>query len=253
MFNAYVLHYILYRETSLIVKFFTKEHGIVNLVAHGAKRKKSQIGTILQPFVPLLIYWKNLSLDLATLHKVEATGAPHRLSGICLFGSLYINELLLKLLATHDPHAELFNVYQRFLENLSNINKSSTDQTDQLLTENKQNKIFLEKNLRFIEKQILKTIGYELQLDRESQTGDAIDHNAQYDFDFEDGLILQKLSSFKETNNVTKAKISGKSLLALHNDNFTNAIEMQEAKLFMRKIIANFLGDQLLATRKLFV
>ena len=43
MFNAYVLHYILYRETSLIVKFFTKEHGIVNLVAHGAKRKKSQI------------------------------------------------------------------------------------------------------------------------------------------------------------------------------------------------------------------
>ena len=40
MLNAYVLHRILYRETSLIVKFFTKEHGIVNLVARGVRRKK---------------------------------------------------------------------------------------------------------------------------------------------------------------------------------------------------------------------
>ena len=86
----------------------------------------------MQPFVPLLLYWKNHSIDLATLHKAEAIGGSHQLSGIYLFGALYVNELLLRLLATHDPHPELINFYQQFLENLSKINKSS-------------NKIFLEK------------------------------------------------------------------------------------------------------------
>lgn len=237
MFNAYVLHTLVYKETSLIVKFFTKEHGVVSLVANGAKRKKSQFANILQPFIPLLLYWKNHSLDLSTLHKAEALSPPYKLSRVYLFSSLYVNELLFKLLATHDPNTELFNYYQVFLENLSNLSKTNGSS------------IQLEKNLRFMEKQILKAIGYELQLDRESCNGDIIDTNANYYFDLESGINLHKLQG-SETPQIF---ISGKSLLALHSDNFIDAIQMQEAKLFMRKILANFLGNRPLASRKLFV
>ncbi len=244
MFDAYVLHTICYRETSLIIKFFTKEQGITNLIANGAKRKKSQFAGILQPFLPLLIYWKDNSKDLATLYKAEALTAPHKLPGVFLFSSLYINELLLKLLSHHDPAPELFLCYKQFLENLSNLSKNNNALT----------KLELAKNLRFIEKKILQAIGYELQLDRESRNGQAIDINAKYYFDFDNGLNLFQLSTSQKPCWLPKPIIiTGKSLLALHNNDYIDLIEMQEAKIFMRRILANFLGDRVLATRKLFV
>ncbi|MGD0465839.1 MAG: DNA repair protein RecO [Gammaproteobacteria bacterium] len=234
MINAYVLHSILYRETSLIVKFFTKEYGIINLVARGVKRKKNSLAAILQPFVPLSIYWKQHNVDLATLYQAEANGIPHKLTGVFLFGSLYINELLLKLLAVMDPHAELFDFYKQFLENLEHIN----------------NKTDLEKNLRFIEKKILKAMGYELQLDRESKTNVSIDLTAQYYFDFENGL-QKSINSIININLIPTFR--GASLLALHNDHYSNSQERQEAKLFMRYILAIFLGKKTLNTKKLFI
>ena len=233
MINAYVLHSILYKETSLIIKFFTKEYGIVNLLARGVKRKKKSLAAILQPFVPLLIYWKQCNIDLATLYQAEANGVPHKLTGIFLFGSLYVNELLLKLLAIMDPHSELFDVYKQFLENLEHIN----------------NKPDLEKNLRFIEKKILQAIGYELQLDRESKTNTLIDLNAQYCFDFENGLQKSAPSTISINSTPT---FSGVSLLALNNNYYANDQERQEAKLFMRYVLSNFLGKKSLNTKKLF-
>jgi len=208
MLNAYVLHRILYRETSLIVKFFTKEHGIVNLVARGVRRKKNPLAAILQPFVPLLM-------------------------GIFLFGSLYINELLLKLLAPQDPHVELFDFYNQFLATIETFHN--------------QDQVALEKHLRFMEKKILKAIGYELQLDRESHTGIDVDLKEKYYFDFENGLQKCKEEEISQV-----PVFSGSSLLALNNDNFTNVNEIREAKLFMRYILSNFLGKQSLATKKLF-
>ncbi len=233
MLNAYVLHRILYRETSLIVKFFTKEHGIVNLVARGVRRKKNPLAAILQPFVPLLIHWKQHNSDLSTLYKAEANGVPHKLMGIFLFGSLYINELLLKLLAPQDPHVELFDFYNQFLATIETFHN--------------QDQVALEKHLRFMEKKILKAIGYELQLDRESHTGIDVDLKEKYYFDFENGLQKCKEEEISQV-----PVFSGSSLLALNNDNFTNVNEIREAKLFMRYILSNFLGKQSLATKKLF-
>ena len=236
MIEAYVLHSILYRETSLILKCFTREYGIVHLIAKGARRKKKSSAAILQPFIPLLIYWKQHNVDLATLYQYEANGMPHKLTGFCLFGALYINELLLKLLIIMDQHNELFDYYKQFLENLENLKNSN-------------NKIDLEKNLRFIEKKILKSIGYELQLDRESNTNMPIESTSKYYFDVENGIqkainIINKLNPLPMFN--------GASLLALNNNHYPTDHERQEAKLFMRYVLAHFLGKKLLNTKKLF-
>lgn len=237
MIPAYVLHSFAYKETSLIIKFFTKEHGIVHLVARGAKRKK-YLSAILQPFVPLLIHWKYHSVNLAVLYQADAQGLPYKLINSCLFSALYINELLIKLLATMDPYPELFDCYKQFLAQLDNL-KSLTSQECQL---------DLEKHLRIMEKHILKAIGYELQLNKESQSNDPILLNEKYYFDFENGL--QKLAN---NSLVFTQTFNGSSLLALHNDCYSNTTERQEAKLFMRTVLAKFLGKQLVQTKKLFI
>lgn len=241
MLDGYVLHAIAYKDTSLIVKFFTKEYGIVNLVANGAKRPKSRFFGILQPFMLLLLYWKAHYVELATLYNAEVNGAPFRLQGAYLFGALYINELFLKLLANHDPVPELFEDYHQFLHNLN--------QASNILPIDKKINIFLlEKNLRFIEKRLLKTMGYELELSNNIQPNDEL-----YIFDLENGLQIYNQEKYNNIDNTSNNIISGNSFTALYYNNFTEIKQLQEAKLFMRKILANFLGNKSLEVRKLFV
>lgn len=237
MIPAYVLHSFPYKETSLIIKFFTKEHGVVHLIAKGAKRKK-YLSAILQPFIPLLIHWKYHSTNLAVLYQADSQATPYKLANYCLFGALYINELLLKLLAIMDPYPELFDCYKNFLIALDNL-KYLNQQECQL---------DLQKHLRIMEKNIIKAIGYELQLSTESQCNTPISTKEKYYFDLENGI--KKLNH----NSIVFTQVfNGASLLALHNDCYCNTTERQEAKLFMRTVLAKFLGKQLINTKKLFI
>jgi DNA repair protein RecO (recombination protein O) len=249
MFKGYVLHTSSYRETSLIVKFFTKEHGIVNLIANGAKRKKSQFAAILHGFIPLSLYWKRHNAELALLYKAETHGPPYRLTSKYLFSALYINELLVKLLISHDPQIELFDLYEKFLQALSLHNKANKIGDINNSEQEQSQQIFLQQQLRSMEKNILKAMGYALQLDRESQTGHLVDYQQEYYFDFDNGVTLYNPQELQLFSN----KITGKALLALHHDNLTELTDLKQAKLFMRQILANFLGNKSLITRKLFI
>ena len=48
--DAFIIHTRPYKETSLIVSFFTKEYGNVSAIAKGAKGKKSKFSGNLEPF-----------------------------------------------------------------------------------------------------------------------------------------------------------------------------------------------------------
>ena len=52
----YVLHQRPYRDTSLIVEVFTREHGRLTLFARAARGPRSRFAA-LQPFQPLLLSW----------------------------------------------------------------------------------------------------------------------------------------------------------------------------------------------------
>ena len=54
---AFVLHSYPYRETSLIIEVFTRNHGRVALVARGARRPRSALRGVLQAFQPLSLAW----------------------------------------------------------------------------------------------------------------------------------------------------------------------------------------------------
>ena len=113
---AYVLHRYDWSESSLILDLFTREQGRIAVAAKGAKRPYSQLRSVLLPFQRLQISLGRPpagddAREVQTLRAAEWAGGHPMLTGPALFSGFYLNELLMKLLARHDPHAALFDAY----------------------------------------------------------------------------------------------------------------------------------------------
>ena len=118
--TAYLLHRYHWSESSLILDLFTREQGRIAVAAKGARRPYSQLRSVLLPFqrihvalgrVPRLGSEEDQSREVRNLRSAEWAGGAPMLAGAALFSGFYLNELLLKLLARQDPHAELFDAY----------------------------------------------------------------------------------------------------------------------------------------------
>src|SRR5512141_639785 len=117
--SAFILHGRAYRETSLLLECFTREHGRIGLVARGVRKERSRIPrALLQPLTPVCVGWSG-SGELATLTAVEARAAPVTLIGEALLCGLYLNELVLRMTMRMDPQSDLFDSYERTLDRLS--------------------------------------------------------------------------------------------------------------------------------------
>ena len=97
-----MLHATAWRETSLIVQTFSRDHGCVAMVAKGAKRPYSVLRPVLSAFQPLLLSWTGNG-EVKTLTRAEIMGV-RALSGTALMSAWYMNELLLRLLPREDAH-----------------------------------------------------------------------------------------------------------------------------------------------------
>src|SRR5690606_21637396 len=99
--SGYLLHAAPWRETSLIVQTFTRGHGVVALVAKGAKRPYSILRPVLSAFQPLALSWSGAN-EVKTLTRAESMGI-RKLAGQAFMSAWYMNELLLRLLPREDP------------------------------------------------------------------------------------------------------------------------------------------------------
>lgn len=117
--TAYLLHATAWRETSLIIQAFTREHGVVALVAKGAKRPHSVLRPVLSAFQPLSVSWSG-SGEVKTLTRADCIGILP-LQGRAFMSAWYMNELLLRLLPREDPHPVLFDAYREALEQLADV------------------------------------------------------------------------------------------------------------------------------------
>lgn len=115
--QAYLLHAVAWKETSLIAQMFSRDHGVVALVAKGAKRPYSALKPVLLNFQPLLLSWTGAN-EVKTLTKAEIMGL-HPLTGRSLMSAWYMNELLMRLLPREDPHPLLFDHYKQALQRLA--------------------------------------------------------------------------------------------------------------------------------------
>jgi DNA repair protein RecO (recombination protein O) len=221
---AYVLHTYPFRETSLIVEAFTRDFGRVALLARGARRPRSAIRGLLLGFQPLELGWAGKG-EVLTLMKAEWQGGQPLLSGHALFCGYYLNELLLHLLPREDAHEALFAAYadtlQRFADGVR------------------------EPDLRRFEKSLLQELGYGLTLSTDAE-GRAVEAAGHYAYEVERGPVrLARAGN-------SALSISGKALLDLAHEDFSDARSLAEAKQLMRALMAHYLDGKQLETRKIF-
>jgi DNA repair protein RecO (recombination protein O) len=222
---AFVLHTRSYRETSLIVDFFTLEYGRLSAVARGARgpRKKVQI----QPFSPLLISLAG-TRELKTLKSYEISDSPVYLLGDNLLIGLYVNELLVRLLGRFDPMVQLFDSYKSLVMQLSKKHE------------------FAEELLRCFEFNLLTDLGYGIVFDYEISTGTAISAERSYRYNLEDGFLPMKDEAR------LNQRFQGKDLLAIGLGDFSLPSTRIAAKKIVRSALEPLLGGRPLNSRELF-
>lgn len=224
---AYVLHYRPYRETSLLLDVFSRDHGRVSLVAKGAKRKRGDAALLLQPYQRVLLSWSGKS-ELMTLTGVEPDGPTEILAQDRLIAAFYINELVMRLLHQHEAHSELFVIYDKTLKALAN--RTSEPQA----------------SIRIFEKCLLQALGYGLVLDHDVETGIKIDSRENYYY------MAERGPSRNPPAHDDHVQISGQTLIALQQEVLVQPGVLQESKKLMRYILRRHLGPKPLASKALY-
>jgi DNA repair protein RecO (recombination protein O) len=222
--NAYLLHRRNFRETSLVLDVFSRDHGIRRLIAKGAMRGKGGgRSALLQPFVPLGLGW-TLRGEPAVLTTAEPLGQAVKLVGKTLFCGFYLNELLVNLLPEQDPHPEVFGLYQQTLTML-------------------ETGIHIDETLRGFELALLEELGYGLILDHDVETGAALRPESYYEYRIEFGPVISETGA---------AATRGSTLLGLSQGILAEPESKTEAKRLMRRVLNHYLGGRPLKSRELF-
>ncbi len=223
--GAYVLHTLPWRETSLLVEVLTRDHGRLALMARGARRPRSPVRGLLRAFQPLQLEWFGKG-ELRTLSQADWGAFQPLLAGQALYCGLYLNELMLRLLARDDPHPRLYDAYGQTLATLAALGGEGVV-------------------LRRFELCLLRELGYALPLDHDPDSGAALDPERWYAFDPDHGPRIAE----RRPNAV---QFSGRALLAIAADDWSDPATAVQAKSLMRQVLAFHLGHQDLHTRKLF-
>ncbi|BFI95999.1 MAG: DNA repair protein RecO [Rhodanobacter sp.] len=221
---AYVLHARPYRETSLLLECLTRDHGRLGVVARGVRGERARLRrSQLEPF-QLLALDLQLRGELATLAGAETVGRPSRLTGYHGLAGLYLNELVVRLTARQDAHPALFEVYAQALARLAAGETAGW-------------------TLRRFERDLLEAIGYGLQLQHEADSDEALQAQAHYRYDVEQGALPCAASA--------PQAVRGADLLALAGDRMPDRAGLAALRRLMREVIRYHVGGELLAWRVL--
>lgn len=218
---AFILHGRAYRETSLLLECFTREHGRIGLVARGVRKERSRVQrALLQPLTPVSLGWSG-SGELATLTAVEARADPVNLAGEGLLCGLYLNELVLRMTQRMDPQPELFDAYALTLDRLSAGESHAW-------------------SLRRFERDLLIHLGYGMSLATDAHSETPIEPDRDYAYRHEHGPVVWRSSA-------DGPKLKGSTLLALAADLKPPDSDLPALRRWMRAAIAAHLDGELRA------
>ena len=227
---AYVLHALPYRETSLILEVFSRQHGRIGLVARGARRPHSQLRGLLLGFQPLELSWFGGG-EVRTLAKAEWMGGQPLLAGKALLVGYYLNELLMRLLHRDDAHPALFDAYAQAVRQLALNPAAAVDPAD----------------LRRFELTLLQELGYGVPLDHEVESQEEVMEEGLYAYLLERGPVRIP------DNSGASQVFTGRALLAMARDDYSEMETLQQAKMLMRLLLGHYLGGQTLNSRRVFM
>jgi len=213
---AFILQHRPYRETSLLLDVFTRDYGVVPVLAKGVRQEKSKLAGLLLPFSLLQISYLDKH-DLKTLTCAEFVQS-YDLQRLGLYCGFYVNELLQEFLYRYDAHVELFDVYQRCLSTLAS-------------------QLSVEQTLRYFECALLEETGYAVALDVDSDNK-AIVAQQYYDFLPNTGLVVD-----------VDGCVSGATLQCLFEKTALQGAALQESKQLLRKMLDVHLQGKALKSR----
>lgn len=219
---AFLLHSYDYRDTSRIAEFLVRDHGRVAAVARGVKSQKSRSRGILRPFQPLLVSWTGR--ELGTMTGLEPAGPAYDLKRDAVLAGFYLNELCLKLLASQDPHPEIFDALDASLQALAAGDSVGA-------------------TLRRFELGLLDALGYGLNLAAEPSTGEVVDADAWYVFNVHGGPERHA----KRVDH--PLCVRGNSLLAMAAGKLDDDETLRDAQRITRVAIDAHLGGRTLKSR----
>ena len=225
---GFVLHSYPYKETSLIIDMFTRDHGRIGLVAKGAKRPFSKLRGVLQTFQPLSLSWSGKT-ELRTLIDAEWVGGMLPLERSALLCGFYLNELLVKLLARDDRHPALFDHY------VSTLNQLAHGEPAQIV-------------LRKFERALLKETGVAADLSRCTSTRSRVELDVDYVVDPEKGARIADRGQGE-----VWPIVSGKTLLDMEREDYADPVTQGQSKQLMRFLLAHHLNGQPLNTRQILI
>jgi DNA repair protein RecO (recombination protein O) len=210
---AFVLHHRPFRDTSQILDLISREHGKLAVVARGSRGARSKLKGILRPFMPLSVSWI-IKSDLGTLTGAEVNGAPLSLTGDALLSGYYVNELILHFLHRHDPQAA------------------------------KDNDVAI--CLRRFEIELLRQIGYALNLDHEHGSNNPLEPKQHYEYRPEQGAVAVSRAEGAQV-------FSGEMLTAIGEQRFKDEEVLRSANRLLRNAISFHLGGKELKSRKVLL
>lgn len=223
--RAFVLHNRPYSETSLMVDLFIESKGRITAIAKGARRKRSALKGLLQPFTPLIVQYSGNG-NVKTLSQVEASSLSLPLFGHALYSGFYLNELIHRVIVSEVDSSELFQAYLEALQQLAQH-------------------IHPEKVLRQFELILLESLGYSVDFEHCCATGDAIVDSMCYQYQPEQGFISSLMQN--------STSYTGKELRAFADKNFNDADSLKAAKRFTRMALKPYVGSKPFKSRELFL
>lgn len=234
---AFVLHHHDWSESSLIIDLFTRGQGRVVAAARGAKRPYSQLRAVLLPFQRLNVALGKLPEggEVQNLRQAEWAGGMPMPAGAALFAGFYLNELLIKLLARHDPHPILFDAYAQTLPALVGPDE-----------------LRVEAALRAFELVLLKETGSLPELDVATLTQQPLRDDRRYALRAEAGVIesADEVALDAAALQGLQAALEHGSLAALQQ---ACAAALPALKQQLRALLHYHLGSSVLRTRQVML
>jgi DNA repair protein RecO (recombination protein O) len=223
---AFLLHHRPWSDSSRILELMTRRCGRVTLFAHGSRRPKSPLRSVLQPFLPLLISWSGRA-DGGTLTSAELANAVTPLPPAQLLSGFYLNELLLRLVPKEDRHERLYDAYATAVLHLGT-------QPDH-------------RPLREFERVLLDELGYGLELSRDADSGGTLDPDRYYHFEPGRGVMAVRDTA------AGAAGYRGSDLLAVSRSELADPQTLVTARRVYGAAIAHCLEGRGLASREVML
>lgn len=214
---ALILHRRPWRDTSMIIEAFSRQHGRVAAIAKGARRAKSRWRGLLEPLSAVDLSWSGRG-ELYTLTGVEMRRS-HALAGNRLMGGLYASELVMRLTARDDPHPAIHDSLAALLAALA-------DGAPAIV------------GLRFFERNLLDELGYGVALDS-LDDGTPVQRDDDYRYHPDHGLRVGR-----DIPRDGEVGVSGRVLLGLIEGRLPDREAIREARDLMQAALAPHLGQR---------